>query len=197
MSSLIGVLALQGDFESHAVALGRAGARACPVRRPADLAGLVGLVVPGGESTVMQRLAAEYGLEQPIRAAVQRGLPVFGTCAGAILMGRGSELRPPRWRLMDIGAERNAYGRQLQSTTLTLPLATFGEFECLFIRAPRLFDPGPEVEVLGRRDDDIILARQANVLVATFHPELTEDDRLHRYFLESCGAEASETSVGR
>ncbi|MEQ8766204.1 MAG: pyridoxal 5'-phosphate synthase glutaminase subunit PdxT [Planctomycetota bacterium] len=186
----IGVLALQGDFESHLVMLRRLGVSVREVRRQAELEGLSGLIIPGGESTVMHRLAAEYGLEEPIVSAIHGGLPVFGTCAGAILLGRASEVRPPRWAAIDISTERNAYGRQKESCTLRLPLTSIGEFECVFIRAPRLFDPGPGVTVLGRRGDDIILAREKNVLVATFHPELTEDHRLHRYFLrEVVGAE--------
>jgi len=172
----IGVLAVQGNFREHAAMLRRLGAEVVEVRLPEKLAGLDGLVIPGGESTTIMRLARRYGLDEAIRRFAG---PVFGTCAGMIMLDR------KHLGLMDIEVERNAYGRQAASFEADLELA--GEQEPLrgvFIRAPRLRDVGPEVEVLAEHAGEPVLLRQGRFLVAAFHPELTDDTRVHERFLE-------------
>ena len=173
----IGVLALQGNFREHAAVLGRLGADVVEVRKPGELEDLDGLVIPGGESTAIGRLVRIYGLEEALRR-FQR--PVFGTCAGMILLGRDGLLGR-----VDIGVRRNAYGRQVASFEADLDLA--GEEEPLsgvFIRAPQVDDVGPEVEVLAELDAEPVLLRDGRYLVASFHPELTDDTRVHERFLE-------------
>ncbi len=183
---LIGVLALQGDFALHRRALERAGAEVREVRTPADLAGLDGLVLPGGESTTMLKLLEGTELEPALRRYAEGGGAVFGTCAGLILMAgrvRGPEQRS--LNLLDATVERNAYGRQIDSFETDLPWSVdAGGVRGVFIRAPRIRDLGPGVEVLARRDGEPVLVRAGHLLAATFHPELTEDLRIHRYFLE-------------
>ena len=172
----IGVLAVQGNFREHAAVLRRLGADVVEVRRPEELDGLDGLIVPGGESTAMRRLMRIYGLEQPL--ATFAG-PLFGTCAGMILFDRR------HLDLMDLEVERNAYGRQVASFEDDVELD--GEevpLRGVFIRAPRLAETGPDVEVLGRLRGEPVLVRQGRVLAASFHPELTEDTRVHERFLE-------------
>jgi pyridoxal 5'-phosphate synthase pdxT subunit len=173
----IGVLALQGNFREHAAMLRRLGAEAVEVRKPEQLEGLDGLVVPGGESTTFIRLMRLYGLEDAIRAFQQ---PVLGTCAGLIVLDRD------HLGLVDVEVARNAYGRQVSSFEADLELA--GEDEPLrgvFIRAPRVTAAGDGVEVLAKLDGEPVLLRQGRFLVATFHPELTDDTRVHELFLES------------
>jgi 5'-phosphate synthase pdxT subunit len=172
----IGVLAVQGNFREHAVMLRRLGAEVVEVRKPEQLAGVDGLVIPGGESTAFTRLMRLYGLDEAIRAFEG---PVFGTCAGMIVLDRD------HLGLVDVRVRRNAFGRQLASfeTDLGLP----GEDEPLravFIRAPWLEEVGPDVEVLAEVDGHPVLARQGRFLVAAFHPELTDDTRLHELFLD-------------
>ena len=183
----VGVLALQGDFREHIEALRAAGAEARAVRRPADLTGLDALIIPGGESTTIRRLLAVYELGDPIRARAASGFPVYGTCAGCILLAHDVDGAPaPPLGLMDIGVRRNAYGRQIDSfeTDLAVPALGARPLRAVFIRAPRIERVGPEVEVLARLEDDtVVAARQANLLVSTFHPELSGDSRFHRYFL--------------
>ena len=185
---LVGVLALQGDVSEHLEALRRAGAGTRPVRRPADLDGLDGLVLPGGESTTIGRLLVRSGLLEPVqqRAAAGR-LAVYGTCAGLILLARdivGSA--QPRLGLMDLEVERNAYGRQVDSFEVDLPVPALGEepVRAVFIRAPVVRQAGPAVEVLARWQGRPVLVRQGALLASTFHPELTGDLRIHRYFLQ-------------
>jgi pyridoxal 5'-phosphate synthase pdxT subunit len=171
----IGVLALQGNFREHASVLRRVGAEVVEVRKPEQLDGLEGLVVPGGESTAMRRLMRIYGLEEPLGSFAG---PLFGTCAGMILFDRR------HLDLIDIAVERNAYGRQVASFEDDIELD--GEEEPLrgiFIRAPRLEETGPDVEVLGRLRGEPVLVRQGRVLAASFHPELTDDTRVHERFL--------------
>ena len=190
-SPRIGVLALQGDYDAHASALKEAGAIAVPVRLPAQLAGLDGLVIPGGESSALLKLMARDGLYDALKAFAGTR-PVFGTCAGCILLAR-RVVKPeqPSLGLLDATVERNAYGRQLESTILTTPTALpGGPLETVFIRAPRLAVTGPAVEVLARRDGAPILVRQDHVLAATFHPELSNDRRVHRLF---CAMAAQDT----
>ena len=172
----IGVLAVQGNFREHVAMLSELGAEAVEVRLPEQLDDLDGLVIPGGESTAITRLMRLYGLEDAIRSFAQ---PVFGTCAGMILLDRA------HLGLVDVDVERNGYGRQVASFEADLALA--GETEPLrgvFIRAPRVTDAGPEVEVLASHDGSPVLLRQGRFLVAAFHPELTSDTRVHERFLE-------------
>jgi 5'-phosphate synthase pdxT subunit len=188
----IGVLALQGDFEAHARALREAGAAAVPVRLPADLAGLAGLVIPGGESSTLLKLAARDGLFEALKGFA-RAMPVFGTCAGCILLAR-RVLRPEQDSLgvLDATVERNAYGRQIDSAILETPTALpGGPLETVYIRAPRIAAVGPGVEVLAERDGDPVLVRQGRLLAATFHPELSADRRVHRLFLDIATTSAS------
>jgi 5'-phosphate synthase pdxT subunit len=172
----IGVLAVQGNFREHAAMLRRLGAEAVEVRKPEQLARLDGLIVPGGESTTFMRLMRLYGLDEAIREFHQ---PILGTCAGMIVLDR------EHLGLVDIEVDRNAYGRQVASFEADLALA--GEERPLrgvFIRAPRVRDVGAEVEVLAEHDGEPVLVRQGRFLVASFHPELTEDTRVHELFLE-------------
>jgi 5'-phosphate synthase pdxT subunit len=172
----IGVLAVQGNFREHLAVLRGLGAEAVEVRLPEQLDALDGLVIPGGESTAITRLMRLYGLEEAIRAFTQ---PVFGTCAGMILLDR------THLGLVDVDVERNGYGRQVASFEADLALQ--GDVEPLrgvFIRAPRVTDAGPEVEVLASHDGSPVLLRQGRFLVASFHPELTGDTRVHERFLE-------------
>jgi pyridoxal 5'-phosphate synthase pdxT subunit len=173
----IGVLALQGNFREHAAMLRRLGADPVEVRKPEQLEGLNGLVVPGGESTTFMRLMRLYGLEDAIRSFQQ---PVFGTCAGLIVLDR------EHLGLVDVQVARNAYGRQVFSFEADLDLP--GEDRPLrgvFIRAPRVEATGDDVEVLAELEGEPVLLRQGRFLVATFHPELTDDSRVHELFLET------------
>jgi pyridoxal 5'-phosphate synthase pdxT subunit len=186
----VGVLALQGDFEAHGKALERAGAQPVEVRTAAQLADLDGLVIPGGESTTMLKLLRAENMLEPL-AEFGRRKPVFGTCAGAILVA--NEVSNPAQEslgLMDIAVERNAYGRQLDSRVTHLaPSADFssrthpGDLEAVFIRAPIIRRTGPDARVLAEYHGDPVLVEQGRHLVATFHPELTADPRVHRLFL--------------
>jgi pyridoxal 5'-phosphate synthase pdxT subunit len=172
----IGVLAVQGNFREHAAMLRRLGADVVEVRKPGQLEGLDGLVIPGGESTTFTRLMHLYGLDAAIR---DFRAPVFGTCAGMIVLDRD------HLGLVDIGVRRNAFGRQVAS--FEIDLAVEGETEplrAIFIRAPWIDDVGPGVEVLAEVDGHPVLAREGRFLVAAFHPELTDDTRLHEKFLE-------------
>ena len=188
----IGVLALQGDVREHADALREVGAEPVEVRLPRDLVGLDGLILPGGESTAMRRLINRYGLREPIVALARGGAPVFGTCAGMILLanriGGGEE---PVLGLLDVTVQRNAYGRQLDSFEAEISIPALGEapMHGVFIRAPVVSEVGPEVEVLARdADGRPIAVRQGRVLATAFHPELTPDRRLHRLLLELIGS---------
>ena len=187
----VGVLALQGDFAAHGEALLRAGAEPVYVRHAEQLADLDGLVIPGGESTTMLKLLRYDGLMQPLAEFASRK-PVFGTCAGAILMA--NEVSSPAqesFGLMDIAVERNGYGRQVNSRVTAIePDAEFerrtepGALEAVFIRAPIIRRVGAGAKVLARYGGDPVLVEQGNHLAATFHPELTGDARVHRLFLE-------------
>ena len=173
----IGVLALQGNFREHAAMLRRLGAEPLEVRKPEQLDGLDGLVIPGGESTTFMRLMRLYGLEEAVRSFER---PVFGTCAGLIVLDRD------HLGLIDVEVARNAYGRQVFSFEADLDLA--GEdtpLRGVFIRAPRVERAGDGVEVLAEHDGEPVLLRQGRFLVATFHPELTDDTRVHELFLEA------------
>jgi len=183
---VVGVLALQGDFREHRVMLERLGARTLEVRRPEDLAGLDGLVIPGGESTTMHKLMAAYGLAGPIKAFAAEGGVIYGTCAGLITVARETvEGTPPTLGLMDIVARRNAFGRQVRSFEADLEVAGLGPapVHAVFIRAPWIESAGPCVDVLARHRGRIVAAREGGVLVTAFHPELTHDTRLHELFI--------------
>jgi len=201
MRPLVGVLALQGDFAAHAACLVRAGAEAVEVRLPADLAGCRGLLIPGGESTTLWRLMDPHRWDEVIRGFHRGGGALFGTCAGAIVLARNVRPAQRSVGLIDLVAERNAYGRQRQSFEGTaLPTAAFSgpdrsPLPMLFIRAPHLLDPGPGVEILATWRDQIVLARQGRVLVASGHPELTDDLRVHRLFLEIVAQTNQSTEV--
>jgi len=181
----VGVLAIQGNFASHALALAEAGAEAFEVRKPAELAGLDGLILPGGESTTMLKFLERLDFFDALKAFCATK-PIFGTCAGAILLAR-EVLHPPQRSLgvLDAVVERNAYGRQIDSSILIAQTALpGGPLEMVFIRAPRITAVGSEVEVLAKRDEFPVLVRQGKVLAATFHPELSSDRRVHRLFIE-------------
>jgi 5'-phosphate synthase pdxT subunit len=181
----IGVLAIQGDYAAHAAALEQSGAIPVEIRKPEELNGLAGLVLPGGESTTMLKFLDKRGFFEALRSYCLTH-PVFGTCAGAILLAR-EVLRPAQRSLgvLDVAVERNSYGRQIDSAILTAETSLAGgPLEMVFIRAPRILSTGPKVEVLARRDGDPALVRQGAVLAATFHPELSHDSRVHRYFVE-------------
>jgi 5'-phosphate synthase pdxT subunit len=187
----VGVLALQGDFREHEETLRRMGVATRQVRQPKHLAEIDRLIIPGGESTTIGTLLVIDNLLEPIRQRAGAGMPLWGTCAGAILMAKAiAEGRPagqPALALMDITARRNAFGSQLDSFEAELPIPALGAqpLRSIFIRAPILEKPGPDVEVLATLDDGrIVAARQDKLLATCFHPELTGDERLHRFFLE-------------
>jgi 5'-phosphate synthase pdxT subunit len=191
----IGVLALQGDFALHRQALARCGVESVEVRRPEQLDDVDGLIIPGGESTTLLKLMDAWGFVPALRRFHDDGKPLFGTCAGLILLAREVEgPRQPSLGLIDVGVERNAYGRQRESfeaqgrATLegaAVPLAM------TFIRAPRIRRVGPGVQTLARHGEEPVMAREGSVLVAAFHPELTDDTTVHRYFCAMVGRAAA------
>jgi 5'-phosphate synthase pdxT subunit len=180
---VIGVLALQGDFAEHIAMLYRIGVDAVEVRLPADLDRVDALIIPGGESTTIARLLAIYDLMGPIRELAGRGLPVWGTCAGAIMLARhAGDLDRPNLALMDIDIRRNAFGRQVDSFEVDLGVAALGDepFHAVFIRAPLIERCGPAVEPLASLPDGtVVAAREGRLLATAFHPELTGDPRFH------------------
>jgi 5'-phosphate synthase pdxT subunit len=177
MPPRVGVLAVQGNFREHAAMLRRLGADVVEVRKPGELAGLDGLVVPGGESTTFVRLMRLYGLDEAIR---EFDRPILGTCAGMIVLDR------EHLGLADLRVDRNAYGRQVASFEADLQLAGDDEpLRGVFIRAPRVRETGEDVEVLAERDGEPVLVRDGRIIVASFHPELTEDTRVHELFLQA------------
>lgn len=193
-SPLIGVLALQGDVKEHEVALQAVGARTSRVRSAEDLAGISGLVIPGGESTTMSNLAIRADLFEPLRAASSAGLPMYGSCAGMIMLAdRVTDARPDQQTIggLDVTVRRNAFGRQVDSFEIDLDVPVVGTtpFKAVFIRAPLVESTGPEVEVLSilRRDGaagTIVAVRQGVRLATSFHPELTGDTRIHDLFVQ-------------
>lgn len=187
----IGILALQGAFIEHAAAIRGLGKIPVEVRLPEQLDGLDGLIIPGGESTTILKLMHIFGLFQPLQHIIASGLPVMGTCAGMICLARkvynsqSSELDP--LQVMDIEVKRNAFGRQVDSFEIDLPVRDLGEepFHAVFIRSPLIYRTGPQVEILAKLPDGVIVAaRQNNMIVTSFHPELTGDLRFHQYFLK-------------
>ena len=188
MAPTVGILALQGDFIEHTAVLQRLGVSTREVRTAAELAELDGLIIPGGESTTMATLMDVYGLREPLLTHARTGRPIWGTCAGMILLAdRLVEDRPTPLGLMDMLVHRNGFGRQVDSfeTDVELEALSDGPVHAVFIRAPVVRETGPGVQVLARLEEGSIVAVQQGHLLATaFHPELTHDDRLHRYFLE-------------
>jgi 5'-phosphate synthase pdxT subunit len=186
---VIGVLAIQGDYAAHAKALSEAGADPCGIRKPEQLAALDGLVLPGGESTTILKFLEKRHFFEALKEFCGRK-PVFGTCAGAILLAR--EVRNPAQHslgVLDAVVERNAYGRQIDSTILTAGTALAGgPLEMVFIRAPRIVQTGDGVQVLALREGSPVLVRQGTTLAATFHPELSIDRRVHRLFVQIVAA---------
>lgn len=186
---VIGVLALQGDVREHLIALASADALARPVRRPEELAEVDGLVIPGGESTTMSKLAALFGMLEPLRGRVRTGMPVYGTCAGMILLA--DKILDPRSGQETVGGidmivRRNAFGRQNESFEAAVEVAGIdgGPVEGVFIRAPWVESVGAEAEVVAEHGGHIVAVRQGNALATSFHPELTGDHRVHAYFVD-------------
>lgn len=187
-TKIIGVLALQGDFLEHITTLRKIGAATREVRLPEDLQEIDALIIPGGESTTMVNLLDSFDLRKPLVARIKKGMPVWGTCAGMILLA--SKLvqdRPIPLGVMDITVNRNAFGRQIESFETNLEIKGLEKpMHATFIRAPWIVSSGPKVEVLATLEDGtIVAARQGNMLATAFHPELTEDTRLHEYFVKN------------
>lgn len=186
---VIGALALQGDFAAHSAALQRLGAVVRPVRKVAELEGLDGLIIPGGESTTLIKLMDVFDFWDPLKSWIEAGHPTFGTCAGAILLA--ADVQSPAQKslgLIDITVERNSYGRQIDSFeghgTFCPESGATVEMDMVFIRAPRITRVGADVESLADCRGDTVVARQGHILVSTFHPELGAGSRLHEYFLQ-------------
>ncbi|HVN72432.1 MAG TPA: pyridoxal 5'-phosphate synthase glutaminase subunit PdxT [Desulfomonilia bacterium] len=176
---VIGILALQGNVCEHRENLERYGAQNLLIRRPDELDGIDGLILPGGESTAMRKLIVSSGLKEPLRELILQGLPVWGTCAGVVLLAEGGI-----WQSVDIQVERNAYGSQIHSRVAKgISKITDREFSMVFIRAPRIRSFAGNVEILAELEGDIVAVRQNNILLTTFHPELTEDSPFTEYFL--------------
>lgn len=183
---IIGILALQGDFEEHGTVLHRLGVQARHVRLPKDLQGLSGLIIPGGESTTLGKLATEYFLIQPLREASQR-MPMWGTCAGLVFMASRVGTNQPLLGILDVVVQRNAFGRQVDSfeEDLTISGIAGNPFKGIFIRAPLITSVGPLAKpICTLKDGRIVAVRQDRLMATSFHPELTNDDRLHEYFLQ-------------
>ena len=186
----VGVLALQGDFREHCQMLRSLGADCVEVRLPRDLDAVDGLIIPGGESTTIGKLLVAFDLMEPLRARIAGGFPVYGSCAGAIVLakdveGRGTD--QPVIAAMNVRIRRNAFGRQVDSFEADVPIFGLGDqpFHTVFIRAPIIESVGPGVSVLARLDDgSIVAAREGPLLITSFHPELTDDTRFHAYFLD-------------
>ena len=200
MRGVVGVLALQGDFREHKEALKRLGIEAKEVRKKEHLEGLKALIVPGGESTTIGKLAREYGIEDEVRKRVEEGsLALFGTCAGAIWLAKEIVGYPeqPRLGVLEAWVERNAFGRQVESFEEDLEVRGLGPFHGVFIRAPAFRKLGEGVEVLAELNGLPVLVRQGKILASAFHPELTDDVRLHRQLVAAArkGAETGETSA--
>ncbi|TFG95575.1 MAG: pyridoxal 5'-phosphate synthase glutaminase subunit PdxT [Myxococcales bacterium] len=183
----VGILAIQGDIEAHARALARVEADAVAVRHAEDLEGICALILPGGESTTISKGLERQGLYEPLEAFAKAGRPILGTCAGAVLLAREVENHPVRsLGLLDVVAVRNAYGTQVDSFAEVAD-SKLENLRCVFIRAPRLRRPGPEVLVLARVDGWPVFVRQGKILATTFHPELGDDPRIHGLLLELAG----------
>ncbi len=197
--SRIGVLALQGDFAAHKAMLDRCGAEPAEVRRCADLGGLDGLIIPGGESTTLLNLMQDEPWFPALRSFHHEGGAIMGTCAGAILLARDVLPKPQEsLGMLDMTVERNAYGRQADSFEAHLDAPSLGgTIEGVFIRAPRLVRVGPGVEVIARFDGEPVVVRHGRFVALTFHPELTADDRLHRWFVELAAGKRANVAPAR
>jgi pyridoxal 5'-phosphate synthase pdxT subunit len=182
----VGVLALQGDFREHAMALRRLGAEVREVRLPEDLAGIEAIVIPGGESTTIGKLAVRFGVLDPLRSMIEHGLPAYGTCAGLIFSASAvTEGTQPLLGVLDVVVQRNAFGRQNESFETALDIAGLPEpFHAVFIRAPWVAEVGSDVEVLATVRDHPVMVRQGRILGTSFHPELTGDDRIHQMLID-------------
>jgi len=196
----IGVLALQGAVTEHMQVLSALDTEAIPIRTPSDLDGLDALIIPGGESTTISKLLTDYGLMEPIRKLAEQGFPIFGTCAGLVLLARkvpNLEIEPIG--VMDIEVKRNAFGRQVDSFEVNLEISALhnGTFHCIFIRAPIIEKAESGVEVLCQLNNKPVAVRQGKLLACAFHPELTDDLRLHRYFLDIVTGDVSTTNLSR
>ncbi len=195
----VAVLALQGDFEAHRAALSRIGISSYEVRRPQDLERAAGLVIPGGESTTLWKFFELAPWEEALKRFAASGRPVLGTCAGAIVLAR-EVTNPPQKALgvLDLSVERNGYGRQVDSFVGTVDAPGLGgSLPAVFIRAPKIRSVGSDVEVLGTRGGEPVLVRQGRVVAATFHPELTKDDRVHRLAFDPSGRFGAVETVDR
>ena len=185
----IGLLALQGDYGAHQKVLHDLGAQTKLVRQPADLTGLDGVILPGGESTTMARLLDRYELRAPLTARLEEGLPAFGTCAGLILLAREVENTSTNFaqkslRVLDVRVARNAYGTQIDSFETDLEVPVLGEtIHAVFIRAPQILEVGPNVETLAQHDGVAVVVRQNQIMAAAFHPEIAGESRLHQLWL--------------
>jgi pyridoxal 5'-phosphate synthase pdxT subunit len=186
---VVGVLAIQGDFEAHSKILASLGAEPRIVRTPRDLEGLDGLVMPGGESTTMTLGIEREGLAEPLRELVRSGAPVLGTCAGMIMLDR------EHLGVLDVSARRNAFGRQVSSFEADVPVRGAGAMRAVFIRAPWVDDVGEGVEVLAELDGHPVAVRQGNVLAVAFHPELTGDGRLHEWLVDRIRSQQAEEAA--
>ncbi|MBE3556538.1 MAG: pyridoxal 5'-phosphate synthase glutaminase subunit PdxT [Firmicutes bacterium] len=187
----VGVLALQGDVSEHIDLLRQLGAESFEVRSAQQVATLDGLILPGGESTTIAQLMRYYGIETAIQEAYARGLALYGTCAGLILLAKRIEGRKDgSLALLDVTAVRNGFGRQINSFEADLSIPVLGEppFRAVFIRAPYVRDPGPDVEILARYEERIVAVRSDRLLASAFHPELSGDPRMHAYFLQMIAA---------
>lgn len=178
-----GVLALQGDFREHAAMFAECEATPVLVRTPEDLASVDCLAIPGGESTTIGKLATRFGVVEPIRARAQEGMPVFGTCAGMIVMAQRVEGGVPLLSLLDVDVRRNAYGRQVDSFETDIDVRGVGPVRAVFIRAPVVEEVGPGVEVLAEHEGTPVVVQAGNLLAASFHPEMAGDSRLHERLL--------------
>ncbi|HEX2069101.1 MAG TPA: pyridoxal 5'-phosphate synthase glutaminase subunit PdxT [Actinomycetota bacterium] len=179
-----GVLALQGDFREHAAMFSTCGATPVFVRTPGDLAAVDCLAIPGGESTTIGKLATRYELVEPIRARAEQGMPVFGTCAGMIVMAERVDGGTPLLSLLDIDVRRNAYGRQVDSFETDIDVKGVGPVRGVFIRAPVVTEVGPGVDVLAEHEGTPVVVQHGNLLAASFHPEMAGDARLHERLLD-------------
>ena len=182
----IGVLALQGAFREHCWMLEGCGVTAVEIRKPEELDDVVGLVIPGGESTTIGKLMVQWGLMEKIKVRVSQGMAIYGTCAGMIMLAKEIvESDQPRLGLMDVTVKRNGFGRQRESFEATMSVPEFGKepVQAVFIRAPYIETSGESVKVMALVKDKIVIARQDKILVTAFHPELTNDNRIHKYFI--------------
>lgn len=180
----LGVLAIQGSFALHIRSLGRLGVEPVEVRRAHQLDDLDGIILPGGESTTFSIVLNQDNLGERLIARLESGLPVWGTCAGAIILGRGEGI-PPRWGMIGVDVARNSYGRQVDSFVAPLDIDGFDHpFDGVFIRAPGFSNLDPDVVILARFNHEPVMARQGSRMITAFHPELTDDLRVHRFFVE-------------